>query len=209
MKKNQVLFLVVLFFGYACAPPEKEKIITSDTVSRDSANDSVPKIPQTIEVKNDSSIKDSSISEARFDKNDSLSYFILSNYVASDEIKPAPSEIQAIKSACAVLVYPTDEQIQAMKKEYGDNFDTIAGDNGYYHGLAIEMLDSIDIETVNAEKRFLLFKSKSNSWTLDIRKEGAPAWNLVFFSLQKKPLIVPITDLSHNKIIEYFDAKSE
>jgi hypothetical protein len=42
-----------------------------------------------------------------------------------------------------------------------------------------------------------------------MRKEGAPAWNLIFFKTKKDPEIISITDLSKEKIMTYFDKKAE
>ena len=205
MKNKFVLFLCLMAI-FSCGNPEKEKTNTSDSLVNDLPGDSLQHDP----IPSDTLTLDSLKAENAFNKNDSQTYFILANYLADPEIEPTPVDVQQIDSTCAVLVYPTDEQIKAMQQEKGDDFMQIADTYSFYQGSAIEMLDSIDVGTISAEKRYLNFKGKkSRAWSLDIRKDGAPLWNLIFFNVGKEPEIISVTDLSREKIIEYFDKKGE
>lgn len=202
---NKVILPACLFVAFACNNPDKEKNISADSLSATSP-DSLMRDP----IPMDTLTLDSLTAEAKsvFSQADSQSYFILTNYLTDPELKTRTAEIQLIDSTCAIIVYPTDEQLTALKKEYPNDFMTLADTYSYYHGSAIEMLDSIDIGTINAEKRYLTFNGKkSKSWKLDIRKDGAPAWNLIFFNVSKEPQIISATDLSHDRILEYFDKK--
>lgn len=147
---------------------------------------------------------DSVVAERHFDETDSSTFLVLDNYLEEDIEVPA-NDMQVVGKTCAILVSPTDAQIQALRHKFGDDFFTIADDNSYYHGIAIEMLDSIDVETIYAEKPVITFKGDAQkTWNLGIRKEGAPAWNLIFFKTDKEPKIVSKEDLSHDRIIKYF-----
>jgi len=205
MKSKAFGVIAVILTVTACNTPEKNKTANIDSLSNKSEHSDTSHVNTLVK---DSLTNTVLPSEKTFIRSDSQSYFVLSNYYTAPETKPEHADIQRIDSTCAILIYPTDEQIATLKKETGDNFMTIADDNSYYQGLAIEMLDSINVETINAEKRFITFRGKKGKlWTLDIRKEGAPAWNLIFFNRTKAPEIIPITDLSHRKIIEYFEIK--
>lgn len=200
------LIIISIWTFSQCTNPEKtaKNVEAPDSITPVADSDST-----AIATPQDTIVIDSVESSTMiFNKADSQGYYILSNYFTS-VTENKTKDIQVIDSTCAVLVYPTAEQLSSLQKEEAENFATIVDDNSYYHGIAIEMLDSINIETINAEKRYLTFHAaKSKTWTLDIRREGAPPWNLIFFSTSKEPQIVPIADLSHQRIIDYFGVNS-
>jgi hypothetical protein len=130
----------------------------------------------------------------------------LDNYLVYVHIDT--NDLQQIDETVALLVYPSDEQIEEMKKEYGeDDFYTVADDANYYQGTAIGMIDSLGVKTVTAKNKFILFqgKNKKSNWTLDIRGKNAPPWNVIFFKMDKKPEIVSTVDLDYEKIKDYFE----
>lgn len=151
----------------------------------------------TVDRKPEISIVDS----ASFDYG---SYFRLDSYLAQNEIENKQFEI--IDSDCAILIYPTSEQIDEMKKEEGEeDFYIAADDSNWYQAQAIDMLDSVGIRKTTAEGRFLSLKGKETTWNLDIRKKHLPAWNLIFFKTDKEPKIVSTVDLTVEEVKEYFD----
>ena len=134
------------------------------------------------------------------------SYFILENYFPSGKVDI--SRLQTINSDCAILVYPTDEQIEEMKKKEGEeNFYTGADDSNWYQGKAIHLIDSIGIKKTAANKQFLQFVGEEKTWTLDIRKTQMPAWNLVLFKKSKAPLIISTVGLTIEQLKDYFETK--
>ena len=153
------------------------------------------------------SIIDSSgnVYENGFDSNTFESFLRLDNYLTAAKINSP--ELQVIDSTCAILVNPTEEQFIEMKKTYEeDGLATLTDDNGYFQSYARYILDSASIKIMEAEKRFIRLVGENNqTWLLDIRKEGAPAWNLIIFNTRKEPEIIPAIDLTHNKIVQYFD----
>jgi hypothetical protein len=68
-------------------------------------------------------------------------YFQLESYLIKDKIDDTKFEL--VDFDCAILIYPTDEQIDEMKKEFGEDFYTIADDNLWYLGQAIGIIDSM------------------------------------------------------------------
>jgi hypothetical protein len=134
------------------------------------------------------------------------SYLVLDNYFPSSEVDT--SKLQTFNSDCAILVYPTKEQIEEMKKEEGeDNFYTGADDSNWYQGQAIQLMDSLGIKQTTATKQFIKLVGDQKTWTLDIRKKNMPAWNLVFFKKTKTPLIIPAIGLTTEQIQAYFETK--
>jgi hypothetical protein len=106
---------------------------------------------------------------------------------------------------CSLLIYPTDKQIEEMKKEYGeDDFYTIADDANYYQGTAIGLLDSLKINTITSTKPFVRFVGTTNTWTLNLTRKGLPEWNLIFFKTTKEPEIIGTAGLTADEINKYF-----
>jgi hypothetical protein len=139
---------------------------------------------------------------AGFDDNNFESFLTLDNYTPDET--PPDHNLQVIESACAVMINPTDEQIRQMEKIHGDDFDTILDDASFYQTEAAIKLDSSKIRTIYAAQRFLQFRGSTGTWTLDIRKEGAPEWNFILFQEGRKPEIIAAVDITYEKIDEYF-----
>ena len=132
------------------------------------------------------------------------SLYELGSYVVLEAVDTA--ELQTINFDCAFLVYPTEEQIEQIKKDEGEeNFYTIADDYNWYQSLAIEVLDSAGIRQEDATRRYVTFKGDQKSWTLDLRKANLPAWNMVLFKTNKEPIVVPAIDLTKESVREYFE----
>lgn len=107
---------------------------------------------------------------------------------------------------CAVLIYPTEEEINKMKKSYGeDDFYIIAENNNWYQGMAIEMLDSVGIKKVTVHGDSLRFEGENKTWGFDLKRDSLTGWNIIFFSRTKGPQIISTVDLTTQKIKEYFD----
>lgn len=145
--------------------------------------------------------------EYGFDANTFESYLRLDNYLTG--IKIPPEQMQVIETTSAIVVNPTIDQLNEMTEDYGeDDLANISDDQGYFQSNARHILDSASINIIEAEKRFIKLNGDNNkSWVLDIRKEGAPAWNLILFNIRKEPEIIPATDLTRNKIAMFFDLK--
>lgn len=148
------------------------------------------------------SLKTDSVKTEAFDYD---SQFKLENYLVS-ESSIDTSKVQTIATDCAILIYPTDEQIAEMKKSEGEeNFATIVDDSNWYQALAIDAIDSVGITKEGAERQFLKLVGDKNSWTLDIRKKNLPSWNLIFFKRSKAPEVVPTVMLTKEKVKSYFE----
>lgn len=174
------LFIFTGFFAASCTTPKAESALKDSlSLNEKTKGDSVN----------------------GFNENNYESYLRLENYLSTS----ISGEIQTIDSTCAIVVDPTEDQIKKMEIEYGDDFPTIADDNSYFLSEAYLRLDSSHIKTVNANKRFLKLVGKSQTWILDIRKEGAPEWNMIFFHKDKTPEILSSLDATYDKIEDYFE----
>jgi hypothetical protein len=106
---------------------------------------------------------------------------------------------------CAVLIYPTEAEIDEMKKEYGeDDFYVIADDNNWYQGRAIGMLDSLGIKKATVHGDSLRFKGETKTWGFDLKRDSLIGWNLILFSRTKGPQVVSTADLTTQQIRDYF-----
>lgn len=140
--------------------------------------------------------------ESGFDENNYESFLDLNNYLV--ESPDTPGNVQVIDSSAVIVVNPTEEQIKEMEEKYGEDFYTIADDNSYYQSDATLKLDSLHVKTIYADKRFLKLQGSKQNWIVDLRKEGAPEWNMIFFHADKEPEIVSAIDVTQEKIREYF-----
>ena len=181
---NRNLRLIAIIFLWSCG--------ASQTEDRFSALDST-----------------TSTREFGFDANTYESYLRLENYLT--ETKIPGEDIQVISFSCAILVNPTAERLSEMTEDYGeDDLATLIDDQGYFQSNARHILDSASVRIVEAEKRFIKCSGEnSKTWLLDVRKEGAPPWNIILFNSRKEPEPVPATDLTRNKVAQFFDLTSQ
>jgi len=186
--------LLIVFGAISCGRNESKDKASNTIVSDSNA------------VQNDTSLNDSVVSiidTSKFGKYQR--YLLLDLYLTKTRLDTA--EFLLIDSTCAIFINPTSVQIDQMEKEYGEeDFYTIADDNQYYHHLANALLDSLGVETISiGEDKHLRLIGKNNSeWTLDIRQDGAPGWNLIFFNTNKEPKIFSTIDVNEEVIDSYF-----
>lgn len=132
------------------------------------------------------------------------SFFKIENYMASGVENDSIFEL--VNMDCAILIYPTVEQIEEMKKTDGEeNFYIAADDANWYQAQVIDTLDHVGIKTIVASEQFLRLKGQERTWDLDIRKKNMPAWNVIFFKITKEPQIISTTDLTVDEVKAYFD----
>lgn len=131
------------------------------------------------------------------------SYLNIENYIIKEKIDS--SKFDVIDFDCAIIVYPTIEQIDEMKKEYGEeDFYIVADDNNWYQSQAISIIDSIGVKVITINKRFVRLKGVQTTWDLDVRKKNLPAWNLIFFKTDKKPKIAAPINLTVDEVRDYY-----
>jgi hypothetical protein len=141
---------------------------------------------------------------AGFDENNYESFLDLENYLVGEE--PDAGQILTVDSSAVVIVNPTDAQWKEMEEKYGEDFHTIADDASFYQSEAMMRLDSAQIRQISlpSEQRYVLLKGNGSSWLLDLRKEGAPEWNVIFFDIRKEPEIVSAIDVTTDRIKQFF-----
>ena len=132
--------------------------------------------------------------------------FKLDNYLTTDSFDEKTNDL--IDFDCAILIYPTSEQIDEMKRNEGEeDFYIGADDSNWYQAMAIEKIDSVGIKTITARGRYLRLRGKNKTWDLDIRKKNLPAWNLIFFNPTKEPKIISTVDLTVDETKNYFEIR--
>ena len=184
----RLLFIIIIYAGlWSCSK-------TTDTKSSVNHTDSLV-------TTNTNSTTVDSVTNTDFDYE---GLFKLESYIANNVTGDSKPEI--IDFDCAILIYPTDEQIEEMKKTEGEeNFYIGADDSNWYQAMAIEMMDSVGIKQISTLGQYLRLKGKNKTWDLDIRKKNMPAWNLIFFKRTKEPQIISTVDLTTEEVREYFE----
>ncbi|MFD2873597.1 hypothetical protein ACFS5N_14020 [Mucilaginibacter ximonensis] len=103
-----------------------------------------------------------------------------------------PDYDSLITTPCALVLYPTMQQINKMKKEDGEDFFTIVDDNQFYLAGCQTYLDSVKFKTiVKDSKGTLAFKIANNQ--LYKLKLGSLSWSIILFDGKTKPHKADIT----------------
>lgn len=154
-------------------------------------------------AKNESPVEVADTTQISEDVYSNAEFFSLASYLTNEPADPA--DVQQIDSSCIIVITPTMAQMDAMTKEYGDELESVVDDAFYYQGMALDIIDSLKIKSVNADtKSFLKLNGSTKSYTLNIRKPNLPAWNIVFFHKDKEPEIVSAVDITVEKALTYF-----
>lgn len=134
-------------------------------------------------------------------------YYKLESYQVAGNVNPA--EVQSVDFDCAIIVHPTEEQMEEIKAEQGEeSFYSIADDYTFYQSLALEKVDSAGIRREAATMRYIRLSGGDKEWTLDMRKKGMPAWNLIFFKKGKTPEVISAIDLTSDHVRDYFEVEN-
>ena len=107
------------------------------------------------------------------------------------------SQIKIVDSVCAVSVIPDTVWINKRQKEMGDSWIEVVSDNEYYHSLATDTLEKLNIPTSFAprEKRYITFiKNDDSNFTIDLTKMK-DAWGLILFNGTDNPVYLSSTDI--------------
>lgn len=136
-----------------------------------------------------------------FNEREAESYDVLANYFDTPSATDSVTELTA---ACAIIVYPTDEQLAVLEANYGDDFATIADDATFYQGNARMLLDSLHVPIQQAKHAFIRLKGTAKTYMLNVRKPQAPEWNMFFFHPGKEPMVVSSIDVDRELIQHYF-----
>lgn len=138
------------------------------------------------------------------DNQDYERWFNIENYVAGGNI-PLDS-IQEVDVTGVIVINPTPAQLKALMEENGESFYTIADDASFYQASAMAQFDSLSVNTIVADKRYLKLKGTEKSWLIDIRQDHAPEWNMIFFDQHKAPKVMPAIDVTPEELLNYFGA---
>lgn len=112
--------------------------------------------------------------------------------------------VQELSGAFALLVMPDETQIDQLVKEYGEeDLSTIMDDASFYQSEATNLMDSLGIKTVNAEKRFIRYRNVIREWNLDLYKTNSP-WFIIFFDPDQRPKVVSSIEVDEENIKAYF-----
>lgn len=127
----------------------------------------------------------------------------LENYITETE----DFQADVFNFDCAIIVFPTTDQIGHLQHILKELFDETMSDNTKYYDMVRKMIESNGIPVVSVTRECIKLTGTSRSWNMILRKEHLPPWNLIFFKAEKEPLIVPPADLSDSLIKEYFSCK--
>ncbi len=116
-----------------------------------------------------------------------------------DKVKvenPLPAEdTLEVKGKSAVFFMFSEEELDEMKEELGEDFLTAADDAGFYRAESYAYLQGEGVEIFSTENRYALFK-KDNGEEVTIDKKAIDAnWNVVLFDGKQDPKTVPVIEI--------------
>jgi hypothetical protein len=126
----------------------------------------------------------------------------LENYILEDDHRSSVT----VDIDCAIIVFPTDKQLQFHKDIQKENFDDMVRSNREYYDMVREMIEAVGVKTISTQGEYLKLIGKSTKWNLTLRKDYLPPWNLIFFTRDHGPKIIPPAELSTELITTYFSA---
>ncbi|HWY37665.1 MAG TPA: hypothetical protein VNY73_03835, partial [Bacteroidia bacterium] len=119
--------------------------------------------------------------------------FLLKSYVVP---LGKDQDITVIKSSCAIFINPSDEQVERMKKENGEeDFATIADDQVYYTSEALNFLKNNKFDCITPDTRFLKFVTPDSEFVFDTRALVSYGWLSILFNSDSLPKIVSPADM--------------
>lgn len=120
-----------------------------------------------------------------------------------DEI--TDTAVQELSGSLVMLVQPSDQQLAELSGKYEEEeLSTILDDASFYQSEAAALFDTLNVNYVVSEKRFVRYRNIIREWNLDLEKKYSP-WILIFFHTDRKPEVVLTTELDEAKVKEYFD----
>lgn len=114
------------------------------------------------------------------------------------DYKPGSSQTFDAHLTAAVFISPTTDEIDSLKKKYGeDDFYIIADDNVYYNSEAMQYLRSKNIDFQSTRKRFIKFTGQNKKDVyLDTDKHKS-IWSLILFNGKDEPVVISPVDIEY------------
>ncbi|MBS1507807.1 MAG: hypothetical protein JSS79_14285 [Bacteroidetes bacterium] len=120
-----------------------------------------------------------------------------------DDFKPN-SEI--VDFDCAIIVFPTDKQLQHHKEIQQEYFDESVQCNRDYYDMIREKIETVGVKTISTRGEYLRLIGEKKTWNLTLRKDYLPPWNLVFFTRNQRPKIISPAEFGTELVASYFNA---
>lgn len=124
----------------------------------------------------------------------------LENYLLHD----TGANSETVDFDCAVIVFPTDKQLQYHKDIQKEDFDESVQSNKEYYDMVKEVIEGLGVRTTLTRGEYLSMIGTTMTWNLFLRKDYLPPWNLIFFTRDSGPKIVPPAEFGTELITTYF-----
>ncbi|MDO5971890.1 hypothetical protein Q4Q35_18975 [Flavivirga aquimarina] len=213
-KKNELIkmnfkifpiLVLAISFTISCSNKNSKKAINTSQIK----SDSISILKKTLDRKsnddNDTlseNLKERKIKHFNFtdDYDKILKYFVLPDYDTT--------KTQIIKQNSALLISPTDKQINYLKQKNGeDTFYIVADDNNYYMSNIITLLDSFNIKRCNAKKRSLTFMGLIEDYGMHLdsiqQNSDSIYWSVILFNKKGNPIFLDMIDPDIEKLKYY------
>ena len=124
----------------------------------------------------------------------------LENYLSQD----ADLNSETVNFDCAVIVFPTEKQYKYHKDILNEDFDESVQSSNEYNDMVKEVIESAGVKTISTRGEYLRMIGTNMTWNLMLRKDYLPPWNLIFFTRDHGPKIIPPAEFGIELITAYF-----
>jgi len=129
----------------------------------------------------------------------------LADFIIKTEV--SDNETYTVSGSCALLIQQSDQEADSLESEGGDEYAEYTDDENSASLSAFEMLERLNIKTLNTDKRYIKFTliNQSDPVIIDTRKkEKNLIGYYIFFKANKQPIISESVIISEDLINEFF-----
>jgi hypothetical protein len=120
--------------------------------------------------------------------------------VKNDSIQYDSSNTLAINKSCAIIMWPDSNELKEINKNDTDAYQYF--DDVEIHTIYAEnLLDSLKIENIRCDKKFIILKNRDNHIT---RYKKESVGGIILFNIDKEPIIILERTPDTALILKYF-----
>jgi len=122
----------------------------------------------------------------------------LRSVIANTSINLPNKGLPVITFPCAIVISPTSQKLEKLKKENSeDEFYTIVDDNQYYIALSTQYLDSVKVRILHRNSEGSLIFKTTHGIMFEFQADSV-YWGVLLFNGRAKPLKADMTDINQD-----------
>ena len=115
------------------------------------------------------------------------------------------SQLFKVTGDVAVFLQLSEQELDSMKLEDEEDFETTTDDMGYFSSDAVLILRKYGIPDLRTTRHYVSYQQGTDTFLINARKDDIAGWYLLLFCKENKPLLVQTIDLSEEIVKNYFN----